>query len=152
MRIFVAASVSPLLGSVAASASSAVPIYRVGEPGPFSLRSLLDHPLLISALATMLGVLVAVMTVRSLLLRDDQQGGPSERRLLRAMEISPSDRRLLRRLAHRAGLPNASCLMISRGCLEHAVASADLEPDAVRRCQSLIDRLFSEAAHTDLDA
>ena len=76
--------------------------------------------LLAAALAAP-GAALAAWLVLTALRRDRARGGPGERLLARSLRLTRDQLRLLRRAARAADLPNAACLLISRGCFDFAV-------------------------------
>jgi hypothetical protein len=136
-------------GTLLSLASSARPLYQLEESSASELVRHLAHPLFISASATLVGIFIAVVAVRSILRADDRNGGPSARRLMRAMDLTPIDRRLLRRLVRRSDMPNAACLLISRGCFDRASDDADLSDRERARCDDLARRLFADSPNDE---
>ena len=125
--------------------SSARPLYHIEEHGASAMIRQLADPLTISILATMIGAFIAVLAVRSIMRNDERRGRTSSRRLMRAMALPIGDRRLLRRLVRQSDVPNAACLLISRGCFDRAAEHADLSQRERAHCVELGHRLFPTA-------
>jgi hypothetical protein len=69
--------------------------------------------------------------------RDRARGGPLVRALTRSLGVDAAQRRFLNRVARSARLPNAGCLLISRGCFDHAARRFTGHADDARRLREI---------------
>lgn len=78
----------------------------------------------LSILFFLLGILLAIVAMSDLVRRLRSGGRRASSVLMNAAGISRADRRLLWQIARLAKLQNAGCLLLSRGCFEHAARAA----------------------------
>jgi uncharacterized membrane protein len=71
-----------------------------------------------------LGVLLAVAVAHDVIRRRRKNGESASAAMMRAAGLSRADRRVLKQIARTASLPNVGCMLISRGCFDHAAQSA----------------------------
>jgi hypothetical protein len=100
----------------------AVGVATRGLPDVYALLAASPGRLVIAGLLVAMALALAVLAARSLIGRDRARGGPTCRRLCRALGVRVAQRRRLERVARRAGVPSAASLLMSRGCYDAAVA------------------------------
>jgi len=91
-----------------------------------------------------LSTLVAILATVDLVYRRRRRGARASAVLMQAAGLDREERRLLRRIARAAKLPNAGCLLLSRGCFQHATdvaARHGIDRSAIER---LHERLASD--------
>jgi len=100
-------------------ATAAAPAYELRPPAEPLIPGLSGEILFAAVLAAP-GAVLAAWLMLTALRRDRARGGPGERVLARSLRLSREHLRILRRAARAADLPNAACLLISRGCFDFA--------------------------------
>lgn len=100
----------------------------------------------------LLGGLLATVAVIDLIHRKRDSGSLASNVLMRAAGLNRKDRRLLRHVARAADLPNAGCLLLSRGCFEHAARMANergIDRSEISALQRRVDEAGEARRGTD---
>jgi hypothetical protein len=95
-------------------------------------------------LLLILGVSLGALALLSILRRRLDPGAIASRKLLAAAKLDRQQSHLLRRMADAADLPNTGCLLLSRGCFDHAANTAAARGIVLYRAElaALEQRLF----------